>query len=89
MFPANFIDVFLDGFNGVRYLTAGPVVRVKDIQGLNLTLADASTEPTLDREGRTCFGEVGRTCEIFVIVGHSLLGGEQISFEEVRIYDYV
>jgi len=67
------IDVFLDGFNGIRYLTAGPVVAVTEMQymGSNaIVLRDASEDPSRDRGGRIVFGQVGRPSGLFCIVGN-------------------
>jgi len=82
----DYVDVFLDGFNGVRYLTGGPVVCVSGTRAMGrdiVVLRDASADPTLDRRGGAVFGEVGRIQERFTIVGNTRYCGQLTSCEEL------
>ena len=76
--------VYMRGFNGIRYDSATPVIRIKEVDNERVTVCDASVEPTRDRGGRIAFGLVDRDHESFVIIGHSRwLDGVVTSFNEL------
>lgn len=83
---ASFGDhVFIRGFNGIQYVSASPIVKIKEMEGSTVTICDASVQPTLDRGGRVAFGMVDRASEQFVIIGHARwLCGAITSFEELH-----
>lgn len=77
------LHVGLRGFNGIDYTTASSFIRVREIEENVVTLTDCAPEPSLDRGGRRVFGKVRDRSEVFVVVGHSQLGGIQTDFEEL------
>ena len=83
---SDYTDVYLDGFNGIRYLTAGPVLVVKATEytgGRTIVLKDASDVPTRDQGGRAVFGEIGRRGEVFCVVGNTHLCGQELFVDDL------
>ena len=81
----NFTGVYIDGFNGVRYLSQSSIIVVDALEyrgSQTVVVKDAAADPTRDRSGRRVFGEVGRCTELFRVVGHIAMGGQQIWFDE-------
>lgn len=75
-------DVPLSGFGLRDFLTSGACVRVRDIQLNGIVLEDASPTPALNQYGSRVFGRPMRPEMVFPVVGHSLIGGQMISWSD-------
>mmetsp|Transcript_24034 Transcript_24034/g.66840 ORF Transcript_24034/g.66840 Transcript_24034/m.66840 type:complete len:312 (+) Transcript_24034:186-1121(+) len=82
-----YFDVALRSFDGVRNVTAGPLIAVSDsftyLDEQIVVLSDASPEPSRDRIGRAIFGSISRSSEVFCLVGHTQYGGQYVTFDEL------